>query len=113
VYQAVENIASISEENSAAIEELSASAQEMSAQAEEVSSSALALSELAQGLKTMVTQFRLADEIQGSEDHSAPAAMREPVPTGNLRRSAAVPLTRVSEGSIAPAFPTGNGSRAA
>ncbi|PKO14218.1 MAG: hypothetical protein CVU39_15605 [Chloroflexi bacterium HGW-Chloroflexi-10] len=59
VAQAIENIASVTEENSAAVEEVSASAEEMSAQVEEVTASADSLSEMAQVLKTVVSQFKL------------------------------------------------------
>lgn len=59
VNQAIESIASVSEENSAAIEEVSASTEEMTAQVEEVTASASTLSEMAQALKTVVSQFTL------------------------------------------------------
>jgi methyl-accepting chemotaxis protein len=61
---AIENIASISEENSAAIEEVSAGAEEMSAQVEEVTASAQSLSEMAQALRGVVAQFKLATAEQ-------------------------------------------------
>ncbi len=57
--QAIENIASVSEENSAAVEEVSASTEEVSAQVEEVSASASAMVEMAQKLQQVVDQFRL------------------------------------------------------
>jgi methyl-accepting chemotaxis protein len=60
VTSAIESIASFSEENSASIEEVSASTEEMSAQVEEVTASAQSLAELAEGLKQVVAQFKLA-----------------------------------------------------
>jgi methyl-accepting chemotaxis protein len=59
VNTAIENIAAISEENSAAIEEVSASTEEMSAQVEEVNSAAQSLSEMAQILTGIVGEFVL------------------------------------------------------
>lgn len=59
VNEAIENIASISEENSAAVEEVSASAEEMSAQVEEVHASAGSLSEMAKGLFDEVLKFNI------------------------------------------------------
>jgi methyl-accepting chemotaxis protein len=59
VNQAIESIASVSEENSAAIEQVSASTEEMTAQVEEVTASASVLTEMAQALKTVVSQFTL------------------------------------------------------
>jgi methyl-accepting chemotaxis protein len=59
VMQSIENLASISEENGAAVEEVSASAEEMSAQVEEVTASALSLAEMAQSMQQVVTQFRI------------------------------------------------------
>jgi hypothetical protein len=64
VTQSIENIASISEENSAAVEEVSASAEEMSAQVEEVTASAQSLAEMAQALQQVVARFKLAQEQQ-------------------------------------------------
>jgi hypothetical protein len=57
--QAIENIASVSEENSAAVEEVSASTEEVSAQVEEVSASAASMMEMAQNLQQVVAQFTL------------------------------------------------------
>jgi methyl-accepting chemotaxis protein len=56
---AFESIASVSEENSAAIQEVSASTEEMSAQVQEVTASAQSLADMAQTLKTIVSQFKL------------------------------------------------------
>jgi methyl-accepting chemotaxis protein len=53
------SIASISEENNAAVEEVSASAEEMSAQVLEVSQSAQELAKMAAALRENVKQFRL------------------------------------------------------
>jgi methyl-accepting chemotaxis protein len=55
--QSMENIASVSEENSAAVEEVSAAAEEMTAQVEEVSAAAQALSQMASELKESVAGF--------------------------------------------------------
>jgi methyl-accepting chemotaxis protein len=57
--QAIESIASISEENNAAVEEVSASSEEMSAQVQEVSASAQVLSRMAATLHEHVKQFKL------------------------------------------------------
>ena len=59
VMDAIENIASVSEENSASVEEVSASAEEMSAQVEEVTASAMALEEMASVLQETIAQFKL------------------------------------------------------
>jgi methyl-accepting chemotaxis protein len=59
VTQAIESIASVSEENSASIEEVSASTEEMSAQVQEVTASAQSLADMAQILKSIVSQFKL------------------------------------------------------
>ncbi len=58
VNQAIESIASVSEENSAAIEEVSASTEEMTAQVQEVKASADTLAEMAQMLKSVISQFK-------------------------------------------------------
>ena len=57
--QAMENIASVSEQNSASIEEVSASTEEVLAQVEQVSVSAAWLTKMAQGLQQIVAQFSL------------------------------------------------------
>jgi methyl-accepting chemotaxis protein len=82
VSQSIENIASVSEENSAAVEEVSASTEEMSAQVEEVSASAASLAEMAEALKAIVAQFKLAgsqdltsNAITGSENESEISAL--------------------------------------
>jgi methyl-accepting chemotaxis protein len=59
VMDAIENIASVSEENSASVEEVSASAEEMSAQVEEVTAAAQSLEEMANALQRAITQFQL------------------------------------------------------
>jgi methyl-accepting chemotaxis protein len=59
VSRAIENIASISQENSAAFEEVSAAAEEMTAQVEMVGQSAEALAGMAEALKGVVSQFVL------------------------------------------------------
>ena len=60
--QAVENIASVSEENSASVEEVSASTEEVLAQVEQVSSSASSLMEMAKTLQKVVARFSLASD---------------------------------------------------
>jgi methyl-accepting chemotaxis protein len=59
VSRAIENIASVSEENSAAVEEVSASTEEMTAQVEEVTASAQALEQMSLTLRQFVDQFKL------------------------------------------------------
>jgi methyl-accepting chemotaxis protein len=59
VMQAIENIASVSEQNSAAVEEVSASSEEMTAQVEEVTASAQSLSDMAKALREAVDRFRV------------------------------------------------------
>jgi methyl-accepting chemotaxis protein len=61
VMQTIENIASISEENSAAIEEVSASVEEMNAQVDEVNNAAQALSDTAETLRNSVDEFKLGE----------------------------------------------------
>lgn len=60
VVQAIENIASISEENNASIEEVSAATEEMNAQAEEVTAAAQNLARLAENLRQFVNKFTLS-----------------------------------------------------
>jgi len=64
VIEAMENIASISEENGAAVEEVSASTEEMNAQVEEVSASAQSLAGLAAELKQVVSRFNVNGSMQ-------------------------------------------------
>jgi len=80
VTQGIENIAAVSEENSAAIEEVSASTEEMSAQVEEVTASAKSLEEMALILKTLVTRFKLdqEDSSQAVIKASSPINARQP-----------------------------------
>ena len=61
VMQSIENVASVSEENSAAVEEVSASAEEMSAQVEEVTASADELSKMSSNLHNLVQRFQLQE----------------------------------------------------
>jgi methyl-accepting chemotaxis protein len=58
---AIENIASISEENSAAAEEVSAATEEMNAQVEEVTASAQSLNAMAEQLSALIAQFKFSD----------------------------------------------------
>lgn len=60
-HEAIENIASISQENSAAVEEVSASTEEVSAQVTEFRTSVEDLSEMAQRLREIVDKFKLND----------------------------------------------------
>jgi len=60
VSDAVQSIASVSEESSASVEEVVASAEEMTAQSEEVTANAHALADMAQALRAAVAIFRLA-----------------------------------------------------
>jgi methyl-accepting chemotaxis protein len=60
VTRAFENIAAISEENSASVQEVSASAQSISEQVEEVGRSAQRLNQMAEALRQVVAQFKLA-----------------------------------------------------
>jgi methyl-accepting chemotaxis protein len=60
ITRSIENIASISEENSAAVEEVSASSTEMTGQIEEVSVAARTLANMAESLRELVSQFKLA-----------------------------------------------------
>lgn len=59
VGQAIDNIAGISQENSAAVQEVSAATEQMTAQVEGVTASAQALSQLAYELQQVVDRFRL------------------------------------------------------
>jgi methyl-accepting chemotaxis protein len=56
----VENIASISEENSAAVEEVSASTEEVSAQVSEFRNSVKNLSDMAQHLREIADKFKIS-----------------------------------------------------
>jgi methyl-accepting chemotaxis protein len=79
--QAIENIASVSEQNSAAVEEVSASTEEVSAQVEEVSASAASLLEMAQQLRDIVAQFKRSFERVNpsiDDEFSQPVQMRLP-----------------------------------
>jgi methyl-accepting chemotaxis protein len=59
VTQAIESIASVSEETAPPLKKSSASTEEMSAQVEEVTASAQSLAELAQNLQVLVNRFKL------------------------------------------------------
>jgi methyl-accepting chemotaxis protein len=58
-HDAIENIASISQENSAAVEEVSASTEEVSAEVGEFQSSVQKLSDMAQNLKDIAEKFKI------------------------------------------------------
>jgi len=58
-HDAIENIASISQENSAAVEEVSASTEEVSAEVAEFQSSVQKLSDMAQNLKDIAEKFKI------------------------------------------------------
>lgn len=62
VLHSINTIASVSEENSAAIEEISASAEEVTAQVETVAASTQSLADLAGDLHASAAQFRLKEE---------------------------------------------------
>jgi methyl-accepting chemotaxis protein len=64
VMDIVENLASISEENSAAVEEVSASTEEMAAQVQEVANSSHMLSNMSDSLAVILTDFHLGDDKQ-------------------------------------------------
>jgi hypothetical protein len=64
VTQAIETIASVSEENSAAVEEVSASAEELNAEVEEVTASAQNLAEMAESLQRVVSHFHLGTQFK-------------------------------------------------
>jgi len=59
VNQAIETIASVSEENGAAVEEVSAGTEEMSAQVEETAAAAQSLADMARALRDVVARFKL------------------------------------------------------
>ena len=82
VAQAIENIASVSEENSAAFEEVAASAEEMTAQVDLVSQSASSLAEMSQALQQVVNQF-IIEQAQPVEVISQPRQPRQPVKSSN------------------------------
>lgn len=59
VTQSVDNIASVSEENSAAMEEVSASTEEMSTRVNEVTTAVQSLAQMSQALQGEISQFKL------------------------------------------------------
>ena len=61
INQVFQSIASVSEENNAAIEEVSANTEEMSAQVEEVTQAAKSLADMAQDLKEITAKFKLPE----------------------------------------------------
>jgi methyl-accepting chemotaxis protein len=77
VTAAMDNIASVSEENSAAVEEVSASAEEMSAQVQEVTASVQTLAEMSRNLQELVDGFRLNEgakiQIDAAQKKAGPA----------------------------------------
>jgi methyl-accepting chemotaxis protein len=83
VVQAFENIASVSEENSAAVEEVSASAEEMSAQVEEVTNSVQNLVEMASDLNQIVDRFKLTamTSPKSAANPKKTAVLKQPAPT--------------------------------
>jgi methyl-accepting chemotaxis protein len=62
VTQAIDTIAVISEENSAAIQEVSAEAIQMRTQVEEVTGAARSLAEMAASLQSLAARFQLGEE---------------------------------------------------
>jgi len=83
--QSIENIASVSEENSASVEEVSASTEEVSAQVEEVSASATSLMEMAQVLQQVVSRFKL--NVETVNEGAKPTAPTFKISNGNGRSS--------------------------
>jgi methyl-accepting chemotaxis protein len=69
----MDGIAALTEESSAPAEEASASTEELSAQVEEVVAAASTLADLAEGLKSSVSIFKI-DDPTGSEDDQKLAA---------------------------------------
>ncbi len=65
VAQVIDQVASVSEENAAAAEEVSASTEEQNASVEEMSAAAEDLARMAQDLQTLVSQFKIGDNIAG------------------------------------------------
>jgi hypothetical protein len=81
VTQAIENIATVSQENGAAAEEVSASVEEVSAQVEEVTASAQSLAAMAQELQALVAQFKLPGDTAHTTTPQAGRVMATiPVP---------------------------------
>jgi hypothetical protein len=112
VTQAIENIASVSQENSAAVEEVSASAEEVSAQVQEVHASAQSLSQMAEELRRLVAQFRLPDRDQSGDP--ANALVKHTQVPQSARRHPPEPVSPARAGYDAgvEAFPTGDLSAA-
>jgi methyl-accepting chemotaxis protein len=98
VREAVEEFASISEENGAAVEEVGASTEEMNAQVEEVSLAARSLADQAHGLQSLVARFTLPSVAQGDDGASASphraAALRATINRLGPRQPAAVDRPR-------------------
>ena len=92
---AVQSIAAISEENSAAAEEVSAATEEMSAQAEEVVASAGSLAQMADELDEVVARFVLEGSAAGAAPTSI--ASRQRPSTRMLRRRAGAPRPHSSQ----------------
>jgi len=87
--KSIENIASVSEENSASTEEVSASVEEMSAQVEEVSATSQSFLEMAENLKTLIEQFN----VESAAGSSAPQPESwEPVAKQPARDGARTPV---------------------
>jgi methyl-accepting chemotaxis protein len=78
VTQSIENIASVSEENSASVEEVSVAAEEMNAQVKEVTASAQSLAEMAEGLRSVVGQFKLSAEQHQTRTELVNLAVQQP-----------------------------------
>ena len=82
----MENIAAVSEENSASTEEVSATVEEVTAQVEEVTASAQNLSAMAEELQALVAQFTLPAEMRVDVPlplHAAPATVPVATPAGD------------------------------
>ncbi|MCL5265466.1 MAG: methyl-accepting chemotaxis protein, partial [Chloroflexi bacterium] len=67
VAQAIESVAGVGDENAGTVEEVSAGAEEMSAQVEEVAASAESLARMTEGLREMLSRFKLEQEPSQAE----------------------------------------------
>jgi methyl-accepting chemotaxis protein len=76
--RAIDSVATLSAENSAAAEEVSAATEEMRAQMEEVDQASAALDEMARALRGVVTRFHLAAEENADAETSRAAKGRTP-----------------------------------
>jgi len=108
VTQSIENIAGISEENSASAEEVAAAVEEANAQVEEITASAQSLSEMAQTLQALVAQFTLPD-TQGSKTREAREARDNRQQTTDRGYAVAPAVSQAVSRVAMHAMPGGNG----